>query len=66
MEKYILVLTSCVFSPLLPFQDTGPMLHFANGKPVEGVEATLSDTIHVHAVCIEWYAIMPFLLSMFR
>lgn len=34
--------------------DTGPMLHFVNGKQVEGVEATLSNTIHVHAVCIEW------------
>ncbi|KAL3604582.1 hypothetical protein D5086_005441 [Populus alba] len=33
---------------------TGPMLHFVNGKPVEGVEATPSNTIHVHAVCIEW------------
>ncbi|KAJ6403608.1 hypothetical protein OIU84_011924 [Salix udensis] len=33
---------------------TGPMLHLVNGKPVEGIEATLSSTIHVHAVCIEW------------
>ena len=47
-------------SPPCPFQYTGPMLHLVNGKPVEGIEATLSSTIHVHAVCIEWYAIIPF------
>ncbi|CAK7349319.1 unnamed protein product [Dovyalis caffra] len=35
-------------------ENTGPMLHYANGKQVVGVEATLSNTIHVHAICIEW------------
>ncbi|XP_065876679.1 BRCA1-associated RING domain protein 1 [Euphorbia lathyris] len=35
-------------------QDTGPMLHFVNGKLVDGDEAFLPHTIHVHRICIEW------------
>lgn len=33
------------------------MLHYVNGKPVEGDEAFLSSAIHVHRACIEWYAL---------
>ncbi|XWS47018.1 hypothetical protein CRYUN_Cryun14cG0117600 [Craigia yunnanensis] len=32
---------------------TGPMLHYANGKPVKGA-AFCSNVIHVHSLCIEW------------
>ncbi|XVF32345.1 hypothetical protein REPUB_Repub17cG0073900 [Reevesia pubescens] len=33
---------------------TGPMLHYANGKPVTGDAAFCSNVIHVHSLCIEW------------
>ncbi|XP_062148642.1 BRCA1-associated RING domain protein 1 isoform X3 [Alnus glutinosa] len=33
---------------------TGPMLHYANGKIVVGDEATLSNVIHVHRLCVDW------------
>ncbi|XVF81030.1 hypothetical protein PTKIN_Ptkin15bG0123700 [Pterospermum kingtungense] len=33
---------------------TGPMLHYANGKPVTGDAAFFSNVIHVHSLCIEW------------
>ncbi|KAK6286497.1 hypothetical protein POUND7_012676 [Theobroma cacao] len=33
---------------------TGPMLHYANGKPVTGDAAFCSNVIHVHSSCIEW------------
>ncbi|XP_022758493.1 BRCA1-associated RING domain protein 1-like isoform X2 [Durio zibethinus] len=33
---------------------TGPMLHYANGKPVTGDAAFCSNVIHVHLLCIEW------------
>lgn len=42
------------FSPFI-FQDTGPIFHFVNGKSVEGDDAFLSNAIHVHWACIEWY-----------
>ncbi|KAJ8899539.1 hypothetical protein K2173_018513 [Erythroxylum novogranatense] len=35
-------------------EDTGPMLHFLKGKVVEGDEATKSNVIHVHKMCIDW------------
>ncbi|WCJ38265.1 breast cancer associated RING 1 [Euphorbia peplus] len=35
-------------------KESGPMLHFANGKLVEGDEAYLLSVIHVHRICIEW------------
>lgn len=35
-------------------QTTGPMLHYANGKLVVGDEATRSNVIHVHTICIDW------------
>ncbi|XWS36471.1 hypothetical protein CRYUN_Cryun20dG0088300 [Craigia yunnanensis] len=33
---------------------TGPMLHYANGKPVTGDATFCSNVIHVHSLCIEW------------
>lgn len=36
-------------------QATGPMLHYANGKPVAGEDACHPNVIHVHTQCIEWY-----------
>ncbi|PON34766.1 BRCA1-associated [Parasponia andersonii] len=35
-------------------EHTGPMLHYSSGKLVVGHEATLSNVIHVHKVCIDW------------
>ncbi|XP_021280865.1 BRCA1-associated RING domain protein 1 [Herrania umbratica] len=35
-------------------EPTGPMLHYANGKPVTGDAAFCSNVIHVHSSCIEW------------
>ncbi|XP_020539249.1 BRCA1-associated RING domain protein 1 isoform X2 [Jatropha curcas] len=35
-------------------KDTGPMLHYLNGKSVEGDEASMPNCIHVHRLCIEW------------
>ncbi|XVF72060.1 hypothetical protein PTKIN_Ptkin12aG0091000 [Pterospermum kingtungense] len=33
---------------------TGPMLHYANGKPVTGHAAFCSNVEHVHSLCTEW------------
>ncbi|XWS31387.1 hypothetical protein CRYUN_Cryun23aG0071500 [Craigia yunnanensis] len=33
---------------------TGPMLHYANGKPVTGDAAFCSNVEHVHSLCTEW------------
>ncbi|KAJ9176476.1 hypothetical protein P3X46_011785 [Hevea brasiliensis] len=41
-------------------KDTGPMLHYVNGKSVEGDEAFLSTAIHVHRACIEWAPLVYF------
>lgn len=44
------------------FQYTGPMLHYANGKMVVGDEATLSNVMHVHRLCVDWYVFLAFLV----
>jgi hypothetical protein len=38
------------------------MLHYANGKMVVGDEATLSNVIHVHRLCVDWYVFLVFLV----
>ncbi|XP_060970693.1 BRCA1-associated RING domain protein 1 [Cannabis sativa] len=35
-------------------EETGSMLHYYKEKLVRGHEATLSNVIHVHKVCIDW------------
>ncbi|KAB1199223.1 hypothetical protein CJ030_MR0G026021 [Morella rubra] len=35
-------------------EQSGPMLHYANGKMVVGDEATRSKVIHVHRLCLDW------------
>ncbi|XP_050208239.1 BRCA1-associated RING domain protein 1 [Mercurialis annua] len=35
-------------------KSTGPMLHYVNGKLVEGEESSLSSALHVHSTCIDW------------
>lgn len=35
-------------------EDTGAMLHYIKGKPVEGDEATNANVTHVHSRCIQW------------
>ncbi|KAJ7972614.1 Protein BREAST CANCER SUSCEPTIBILITY 1-like protein [Quillaja saponaria] len=35
-------------------EDTGPMLHYANGTSVVGDAAVQPNVIHVHKVCIDW------------
>ncbi|XP_057963551.1 BRCA1-associated RING domain protein 1 isoform X2 [Malania oleifera] len=49
-NKYI-----CAFCQSFQLSEaTGPMLHYASGKPVVGDEATGTSVIHVHRKCIEW------------
>ncbi|XP_034690309.1 BRCA1-associated RING domain protein 1 [Vitis riparia] len=33
---------------------TGPMLHYANGKPVQSSNIFDSNVIHVHKKCVDW------------
>ncbi|KAJ7977203.1 BRCA1-associated RING domain protein 1 [Quillaja saponaria] len=35
-------------------EDTGPILHYANGALVVGDAATQPNVIHVHKICIDW------------
>ncbi|XP_050251819.1 BRCA1-associated RING domain protein 1 [Quercus robur] len=45
----------CAFCQSSKVSETsGPMLHYANGKKVVGDEATHSNVIHVHTICIDW------------
>ncbi|KAG7989683.1 hypothetical protein I3843_03G251200 [Carya illinoinensis] len=45
----------CAFcqSPAIS-KNTGPILHYANGKMVVGDEASRSNVIHVHRLCVDW------------
>ncbi|CAN0897605.1 BRCA1-associated RING domain protein 1 [Linum grandiflorum] len=35
-------------------EDTGPLMHYVNGKMVERHEANVAGALHVHRICIDW------------
>ncbi|CAN1270291.1 BRCA1-associated RING domain protein 1 [Linum perenne] len=42
----------CHFSKIS--ENTGPMMHYVDGKVVDGCEANVSNAVHVHRICIDW------------
>ncbi|WCJ44806.1 breast cancer associated RING 1 [Euphorbia peplus] len=57
-----IVKTSCGFcqSDVIS-EETGPMLHFVNGKVVYEDEAYLPNAVHVHRICVEWASQVHFI-----